>query len=61
MCHGSFGSDAWLRAEIAEELLEAEGEPSEDAVEAAEDEETPSFLNEEREADVELLTDGGGE
>lgn len=61
MCHGSFGADAWLRAEIAEELLEAEGEPSEDPDEAVEAAGTPSFLNEEREADVELLTDGGGE
>lgn len=59
MCHGSFGSDAWLRAAIADELLD--DERPEEPVEAAGDDGVPGFLNEERDADVELLTDGGGE
>lgn len=58
MCHGTFGSDAWIKEEIARELIEEEREPGEETVEAADDG-TPSFLNEERETDVEILTDGG--
>jgi hypothetical protein len=52
MCHGFHVTQDRLREEIARELLEEEA-----AAEAGD--ETPSFLNEERETDVELLTDGG--
>jgi hypothetical protein len=43
MCHHGYEPEDW-RAEIETE---------------ADDEEEPSFLNEETEAEVELLTDGG--
>lgn len=52
MCHGVHFTDERLREEIARELRRNEeaAEPSDEA---------PSFLNEERETDVEILTDGG--
>lgn len=51
MCHGYRETD-WLRVAMAAEL---------DGDEASTDEMdgSPSFLNEERQTDVEILTDGG--
>jgi hypothetical protein len=43
-----------LEEELARELLDEA-----DAEEPAEAEEMPAFLNEERESEVDLLTDGG--
>lgn len=60
MCHESFGSDVWLKEQLALELLE-EGDRAEDDLDAAEEDGTPGFLNETRETDVEILTDGRGE
>jgi hypothetical protein len=58
MCHEFYTDRSNLKDEIARELLE-ESEETSDEVAAAE--ERPSFLNEERETDVELITDGGDE
>lgn len=54
MCHELYFTRERLEEEIARQLLEESevGEP-------AEPEGDPSFLNEERETDVEILTDGG--
>lgn len=52
MCHGFHVTHERLREEIARELLDDEAE-NEAAAEA------PAFLNEDRETEVELLTDGG--
>lgn len=57
MCHEIVHTREALKDEIARELLE-EGAFAAEGDEAAE-EELPSFLNDEREADVDLLTDGG--
>ena len=54
MCHDVHLTSEHIQALIARELLEA---AEEDALEA--DGDDPSFLNDERETDVELLTDGG--
>lgn len=51
MCHDAYVTRERLEEEIARELLEEA-----DVEEHAED---PAFLNEERETDVEILTDGG--
>lgn len=54
MCHDVHFTSERLKDEIARELA---AESADEDREAATDE--PSFLNEERDADVELLTDGG--
>lgn len=51
MCHGRFESELWRAEELADGLLD----------EGRADDPVPSFLNEERETDVEILTDGGAE
>jgi|GEM_PF-6503476 len=53
MCHHGYHSRETLEDEIARTLREAD-----ESVETDEDE-TPSFLNEERDTEVEVLTDGG--
>jgi len=52
MCHHGYHSRETLADEIARKLSEADED-------AGTDEGTPSFLNEERDAEVDLLTDGG--
>lgn len=60
MCHEFAFTHEELKEEIARELLEAD--PDENGPEVASEETgDPSFLNEERETDVDLLTDGGSE
>jgi len=49
MCHHEYDPIDWPEA------------PEEEHDEEFEEQETPSFLNEERETDVELVTDGGDE
>ncbi len=57
MCHDAYHSSERLKDEIARELLD-----DEDLVEATDPvDDRPSFLNEERETDVDILTDGGAE
>ena len=51
MCHHGYHSRETLEDEVARTLREHD--------EADGDDEAPSFLNEERDADVEVLTDGG--
>jgi len=52
MCHHGYHSREALEDESARKHREADGD-------ADTDEGTPSFLNEERDAEVDLLTDGG--
>ena len=56
MCHDFHLTRERLKDEIADELLEDE-ETRSGAAEPTDD--LPSFLNEEREAEVDILTDGG--
>lgn len=59
MCHHTGRSREELKELIAHELL-AET-PDLDDPELARVDDEPSFLNDERETDVDLLTDGGSE
>lgn len=54
MCH-----EVYFTRERLEEALAQEQTAETDAEEPAETEAVPAFLNEERETDVEILTDGG--
>jgi hypothetical protein len=54
MCHDAHFTRERLEEEIARELLEEANVEEADAAEG-----DPAFLNEERETDVEILTDGG--
>ena len=54
MCHEVYFTRERLEAALARERT---AEP--DAEESVETEAVPAFLNEERETDVEILTDGG--
>jgi len=54
MCHEVYFTRERLEAELARERT-----AETDADEPAETETVPAFLNEERETDVEIITDGG--
>ena len=54
MCHDVHFESEHIRAMIAQELLDAADEGAREGESA-----DLSFLNEERETDVEILTDGG--
>lgn len=60
MCHDFDLTRERLKDEIARELLEEDPELKGPAV-ASEETTEPSFLNEERDTEVDLLTDGGEE
>lgn len=60
MCHDFDFTTERLKDEIARELMEED--PALNGPEGAREESSePSFLNEERETEVDLLTDGGEE
>lgn len=60
MCHDFDFTPERLKDEIARELLEEDPDLNGLAV-ASEERTEPSFLNEERDTEVDLLTDGGEE
>jgi hypothetical protein len=61
MCHDVYHSSERLKDEIARELLDDEDLAEAVATAEPADGGVPSFLNEERETDVDILTDGGTE